>query len=64
MLLCRGYGFIEYDTAQSVTDAVTSMNLFDLGGNYLRVGKVSRTEVEELSIKQYVYPPSGLFDWN
>ena len=52
MLLCRGYGFIEYDTAQSVTDAVASMNLFDLGSNYLRVGKVSRTEVEELSIKK------------
>ncbi|XP_029970132.1 poly(U)-binding-splicing factor PUF60a isoform X1 [Salarias fasciatus] len=35
----KGYGFIEYDKPQSSQDAVTSMNLFDLGGQYLRVGK-------------------------
>ncbi|ELU09834.1 hypothetical protein CAPTEDRAFT_172934 [Capitella teleta] len=35
----RGYGFIEYDTNQAALDAVASMNLFDLGGQYLRVGK-------------------------
>nr|CAB3265312.1 poly(U)-binding-splicing factor PUF60-like [Phallusia mammillata] len=35
----KGYGFIEYDTLQSSNDAVSSMNLFDLGGQYLRVGK-------------------------
>ncbi|XP_073704278.1 poly(U)-binding-splicing factor PUF60a isoform X5 [Garra rufa] len=35
----KGYGFIEYDKAQSALDAVSSMNLFDLGGQYLRVGK-------------------------
>ncbi|XP_044223146.1 poly(U)-binding-splicing factor PUF60a isoform X3 [Thunnus albacares] len=35
----KGYGFIEYDKAQSSQDAVASMNLFDLGGQYLRVGK-------------------------
>uniref|UniRef100_A0A3P9MXN4 AFG3-like AAA ATPase 2 n=1 Tax=Poecilia reticulata TaxID=8081 RepID=A0A3P9MXN4_POERE len=35
----KGYGFIEYDKAQSALDAVASMNLFDLGGQYLRVGK-------------------------
>lgn len=35
----RGYAFIEYETAQAVQDAVASMNLFDLGGQYLRVGK-------------------------
>lgn len=35
----KGYGFIEYDTPQGQADAVTSMNLFDLGGQYLRVGK-------------------------
>ncbi|XP_013065527.2 poly(U)-binding-splicing factor PUF60-like isoform X1 [Biomphalaria glabrata] len=35
----KGYGFIEYDTLQSALDAVTSMNLFDLGGQYLRVGR-------------------------
>ena len=36
----RGYGFIEYETAQASSDAVSSMNLFDLGGQYLRVGRV------------------------
>ncbi len=30
---------VEYDKAQSSLDAVSSMNLFDLGGQYLRVGK-------------------------
>ncbi|XP_005092717.1 poly(U)-binding-splicing factor PUF60 isoform X2 [Aplysia californica] len=35
----KGFGFIEYDTAQASSDAVTSMNLFDLGGQYLRVGR-------------------------
>ncbi|XP_074543963.1 poly(U)-binding-splicing factor PUF60a [Halichoeres trimaculatus] len=35
----KGYGFIEYEKPQSSQDAVTSMNLFDLGGQYLRVGK-------------------------
>ncbi|XP_040577276.1 poly(U)-binding-splicing factor PUF60 [Lepeophtheirus salmonis] len=35
----KGYGFIEYDTLQSAQDAIGSMNLFDLGGQYLRVGR-------------------------
>ncbi|CAM1302454.1 PUF60 (predicted), partial [Pycnogonum litorale] len=35
----KGYGFIEYDTTQAAQDAIASMNLFDLGGQYLRVGK-------------------------
>ncbi|XP_068998390.1 poly(U)-binding-splicing factor PUF60a [Embiotoca jacksoni] len=35
----KSYGFVEYDKAQSSLDAVASMNLFDLGGQYLRVGK-------------------------
>ncbi|KAJ8336920.1 hypothetical protein SKAU_G00381400 [Synaphobranchus kaupii] len=35
----KSFGFIEYDKAQSSQDAVSSMNLFDLGGQYLRVGK-------------------------
>lgn len=29
----------EYEKPQSAIDAVSSMNLFDLGGQYLRVGK-------------------------
>ncbi|XP_030635837.1 poly(U)-binding-splicing factor PUF60-B isoform X2 [Chanos chanos] len=35
----KGYCFIEYEKPQSALDAVSSMNLFDLGGQYLRVGK-------------------------
>lgn len=35
----RGYGFIEYENAQSAMESIASMNLFDLGGQYLRVGK-------------------------
>ncbi|XP_049603762.1 poly(U)-binding-splicing factor PUF60 [Syngnathus scovelli] len=35
----KSYGYIEYDKPQSAVDAVASMNLFDLGGQYLRVGK-------------------------
>lgn len=35
----KGYGFIEYDTLQSARDAISSMNLFDLGGQNLRVGR-------------------------
>ncbi|CAF3511696.1 unnamed protein product [Rotaria sordida] len=44
----KGYGFIEYDTVQAAQDAINSMNLFDLGGQYLRVGKA-------------ITPPEGLF---
>jgi len=35
----KGYCFIEYGTTQAATDAISSMNLFDLGGQYLRVGR-------------------------
>lgn len=35
----KGYGFIEYETAQAAQEAIASMNLFDLGGQYLRVGR-------------------------
>ncbi|OQR68941.1 poly(U)-binding-splicing factor PUF60-like [Tropilaelaps mercedesae] len=35
----REYGFIEYDTVQAASDAIASMNLFDLGGQFLRVGR-------------------------
>lgn len=35
----KGYGFIEYELAQSAQEAISSMNLFDLGGQYLRVGR-------------------------
>ncbi|XP_066537605.1 poly(U)-binding-splicing factor PUF60a isoform X2 [Hoplias malabaricus] len=45
----KGYGFIEYDKAQSAQDAVSSMNLFDLGGQYLRVGKAVTPPIPLLS---------------
>lgn len=35
----KGFGFIEYETGQSAQDSIASMNLFDLGGQYLRVGR-------------------------
>ena len=34
----RGYGFIEYETIQAAQDAISAMNLFDLGGKN-RVGE-------------------------
>ena len=36
----RGWGYITYETLQSAADAIASMNLFELGGQYLRVGRV------------------------
>ena len=35
----KGYGYIEYETTQSTEEAISSMNLFDLGGQFLRVGR-------------------------
>lgn len=35
----KGYGFIEYETKQAAQEAIASMNLFDLGGQFLRVGR-------------------------
>ncbi|XP_022824801.1 poly(U)-binding-splicing factor half pint [Spodoptera litura] len=35
----KGYGFIEYATLPAALEAIASMNLFDLGGQYLRVGR-------------------------
>lgn len=35
----KGYGFIDYDNEQSASDAITAMNMFDLGGQFLRVGR-------------------------
>ena len=33
----RGWGFINYESHKSAQDAIASMNLFDLGGQFLRV---------------------------
>jgi len=35
----KGYAYMEYETPQATQDAISSMNLFDLGGQYLRVGR-------------------------
>ncbi|XP_022129799.2 poly(U)-binding-splicing factor half pint isoform X2 [Pieris rapae] len=35
----KGYGFIEYASLPAALEAIASMNLFDLGGQYLRVGR-------------------------
>jgi len=38
--MCRGYAFIEFETKDAADDAAPAMNLFDLGGQHLRVGRV------------------------
>lgn len=35
----REFGFIEYETSQAASDAIASMNMFDLGGQLVRVGR-------------------------
>jgi len=37
----RGYAFIEFDTKEAADGAAQAMNLFDLGGQPLRVGRVA-----------------------
>ncbi|XP_071793660.1 poly(U)-binding-splicing factor PUF60-like isoform X1 [Asterias amurensis] len=44
----KGYAFIEYDTMQSAQDAIASMNLFDLGGQYLRVGRGITPQMQQI----------------
>ncbi|KAF0303810.1 Poly(U)-binding-splicing factor PUF60 [Amphibalanus amphitrite] len=53
----KGYGFIEYDTPQAAMDAIASMNLFDLGGQYLRVGRCN-TPPNALEILMGSLPPT------
>lgn len=47
----KGYGFIEYETQQAALEAIASMNLFDLGGQYLRVGRAI-TPPNALQVRQ------------
>ncbi|VDN20695.1 unnamed protein product [Gongylonema pulchrum] len=35
----RGFGYLEFSNAQSAAEAIAGMNMFDLGGQFLRVGK-------------------------
>ena len=34
----KHYGFVEYEQPQSMKEAITAMNGFDLGGQLIRVG--------------------------
>lgn len=53
LILCA-----EYERPQSVVDAVASMNLFDLGGQYLRVGKAVTPPTPLLTATAGVLPAS------
>jgi len=35
----RGFGYLEFSTMASALEAIQSMNMFDLGGQFLRVGR-------------------------
>ncbi|XP_023338461.1 poly(U)-binding-splicing factor half pint [Eurytemora carolleeae] len=58
--VCTGYGYVEYETLQCALDAISSMNLFDLGGQYLRVGRaVTPPDAKNLGPVSTA-PPSAL----
>jgi len=38
--VCRGYAFIEFEKKAAADAAAHAMNLIELGGQYLRVGRV------------------------
>ena len=44
----RGWGYIDYEVHKSAADAIASMNLFDLGGQFLRVGRVSAININNI----------------
>lgn len=54
----KGYGFIEFSTEQSANDAIVAMNLFDLGGQYIRVGRA--ITIPEESEKQAPPPAASV----
>jgi len=56
-----GYGFIEYETIQAANDAVQSMNLFDLGGEFLRVGKAMSPPEKDLMNNAAFKNPEELY---
>ncbi|XP_035672053.1 poly(U)-binding-splicing factor PUF60-like isoform X1 [Branchiostoma floridae] len=55
----KGYGFLEYEKPQSAQDAIASMNLFDLGGQYLRVGKAVTPPKHALNPQLQISSPAG-----
>ncbi len=67
----RGWGYLEYDEHKSSADAIASMNLFDLGGQFLRVGRVRVSvrlsvclSVTSLRSPQALTPPIPLYPPN
>uniref|UniRef100_A0A914ZQ49 RRM domain-containing protein n=3 Tax=Parascaris TaxID=6254 RepID=A0A914ZQ49_PARUN len=52
----RGFGYIEFGNAASAAEAIAGMNMFDLGGQYLRVGKCI-TPPDALT---YIVPTSSI----
>lgn len=52
----RGFGYIEFSNAASAAEAIAGMNMFDLGGQYLRVGKCI-TPPDALT---YIVPTSAI----
>ncbi|CAG0882731.1 unnamed protein product [Cyprideis torosa] len=58
----RGFGFVEYEQTQAAEEAVASMNMLDLGGQFLRVGKASTPPdalQQALSISQGQIPTNS-----
>lgn len=51
----KGYGFIEYETAQAANEAIASMNLFDLGGQYLRLVFLPKILPNKMHMKRKCY---------
>ncbi|EDO46306.1 predicted protein, partial [Nematostella vectensis] len=56
----KGYGFIEYENQQSANDAIASMNLFDLGGQFLRVGRAITPPTSSAMAAINTTPPGTL----
>ncbi|VDK53104.1 unnamed protein product [Anisakis simplex] len=52
----RGFGYLEFSNASSAAEAIAGMNMFDLGGQYLRVGRCI-TPPDALT---YIVPTSSI----
>jgi poly(U)-binding-splicing factor PUF60 len=39
LVFSSGFGYLEFSTMASALEAIQSMNMFDLGGQFLRVGR-------------------------
>ena len=54
----RGWGYVDYVSQKSAQDAIGSMNLFDLGGQFLRVRGVSNNFYHSCMSPSPSLPPS------